>query len=85
MLWTAGQERTVRESRDRLAELYVATRDASMDVLVRSGQAKPTGAWQQPAYLPQSKGEPGDELKERDKAFAELARMFPSAVRRADS
>jgi hypothetical protein len=86
MLWNAGQKRIAREGRDRLAELFVAARDAGMDVLVRSGQAKPKGTWRAPSYIQpdQAAQRPAAPtgLADRDAMLAQLGTMFPSSVRR---
>jgi hypothetical protein len=83
MLWNAGQRRISREGRDRLAELFVTARDAGMEVLVRSGQAKPKGTWRLPSYV-QADGpqRPANPTADRDAMLAKLAGMFPDAVRR---
>jgi hypothetical protein len=88
MLWHAGQQRITRESRDRLAELFVTARDAGMDVLVSSGQATPKGRWKLPSYI---RGEAprarpvAPPKADREATLAKLAEMFPDAVRRAAS
>jgi hypothetical protein len=89
MLWNAGQKRTSREGRERLAELFVAARDAGMDVLVKSGQAKPKGAWNLPGYIrPENRSENRSETpaissgSDRDAMLAQLSAMFPDSGRR---
>jgi hypothetical protein len=84
MLWNAGQERVARESRERLTELFVAARDAALDVLVSTGQAKAKGSWRLPAYI--SSDRPSQRSPAaRDATLAKLSVMFPGMVRRADS
>lgn len=51
MLWTAGQRRTVREGRVRLAELYVGVRDGYVAGNVALGKAKAHGGAHVPSYL----------------------------------
>jgi hypothetical protein len=86
MLWSEGQKRLVRERRDRLTELFTASRDAALDVLVSTGQAKPKGAWALPSYARRPVGEaPQRTPAERDRALAALAVMYPGVVRRTDS
>jgi hypothetical protein len=51
MLWTAGQRRTLREGRERLAELYVGVRDGYVAGNVATGKAKARGGAQVPSYL----------------------------------
>ncbi len=84
MLWQAGQERTARESHDRLAELFVTARDAALEVLVNTGQVKPKGAWRRPSYLA-SVEQPVRSPAARDAALAELGAIIPGMVRRMDS
>ena len=84
MLWDAGQRRIAREQRERLAELFTASRDAALDVLVSTGQAKAKGAWRRPHYLT-SDAQPSRSPETRDRALASLALMFPGVVRRGDS
>lgn len=50
MLWEAGQERVVRESRARRAELFEAVRDAVIAVDIAVGRAKASGTYRMPAY-----------------------------------
>lgn len=85
MLWRAGQERTGREQRARLAELFTAARDAGLDVLVSTGQAKPVGTWHLPAYIRSEAPQPLRSPAIRDAALAKLAAMIPGIVRRGDS
>ena len=51
MLWTAGQQRTVREGRERLAELYVGVRDGYVAGNVATGKAKARGNAHIPSYV----------------------------------
>jgi hypothetical protein len=81
MLWQAGQERLERERSERLTGLFVTARDAGMDVLVRTGQAKPTGTWRLPSYI--AAEEPVRTTTARDATLARLGGMFPGAVRKA--
>ena len=50
MLWEAGQARTVREGRERLAELYVGVRDGYVAGNVATGKAKAHGDAHIPSY-----------------------------------
>ena len=83
MLWQAGQERVAREGRDRLAELFLAARDAALDVLVSTGQAKPKGTWRLPSYLRSAAPAKKPTAPDRDAMLAKLAGMFPGNVTRA--
>ena len=86
MLWDAGQDRVVREERARLTELFMAVRDAQLDVLVATQQVKPRGTWRLPAYIASSDA-PTAALgtpAQRDRALARLGAMFPGMVRRRD-
>ena len=83
MLWTAGQERLGRESRDRLTELYVTGRDAYIGAQVALGRAKTSGGAFRPGYA-------GDEapratVEAQWATLGRISRMFPGAVRRGDS
>ncbi len=51
MLWAAGQQRTVREGRERLAELYVGVRDGYVAGNVAVGKAKARGDAHIPSYV----------------------------------
>ena len=83
MLWNAGQKRLTRERQGRLVEAYTAARDAGMDVLVSSGQAKPVGTWKQPAYIraERSTTQAVRSPATRDAKLAELAALIPGIVR----
>jgi hypothetical protein len=84
MLWNAGQKRVSRQGRDRLAELFVAARDAAMDVLVSTGQATPKGTWRRPSYI-ESEAPQRPAAKttaDRDAMLAQLSAAFPNSVRR---
>jgi len=86
MLWTAGHERMTRERDDRLAELFVAARDAEMDVGVTTGHLKPVGSWKLPSYIVTTDEPPVIRSPAvRDAALMKLNAMFPGIVRRADS
>jgi hypothetical protein len=80
MLWDAGQERTVRERRERLTELFVAARDAALDVLVSTGRAKPVGTWRLPPYARAQSSQPVRSPAARDATLAKLGVMFPGIV-----
>lgn len=67
-----------------MTELYVAARDAALDVLVSSGQAKPVGAWKQPAYVRASQPPVLRTPASRDAALAKLGAMFPGIVKRSN-
>jgi hypothetical protein len=85
MLWQAGQKRLAREGRERLTELFVAARDAGLDVLVSTGQAKPKGAWRLPPYARPESTPSVRNPAVRDATLAKLGMMFPGMVRRGDS
>jgi hypothetical protein len=85
MLWNAGQARVAREGRERLTELFVAFRDADLDVLVNTGQAKPKGTWRLPSYVRSEAPAPLRSPAIRDKELARIGAMFPGMVRKADS
>lgn len=85
MLWDAGQQRIAREGRERLTELFVASRDAALDVLVSTGQAKSHGSWSLPTYARSEREGPRGTPAERDLTLARLGLMFPGMVRRGDS
>jgi hypothetical protein len=86
MLWDAGQARVVREERARLAEMFAAVRDAQLDVLVSTRQAKPIGAWRLPSYVDARPAvRPVHTPAERDAVLAKLGVLVPGMVRRRDS
>lgn len=85
VLWKAGQQRVTRESRERLTELFVASRDAGLDVLVSTGQAKSVGTWRQPPYVRSSAPQPLRSPAGRDATLARLSVLYPGIVRRSDS
>ena len=78
MLWTAGQRRTVREGRERLAELYVGVRDGYVAGNVATGKAKAKGGrGHLPTYLrPEAEGR--GALAKR--GLAQLRADFPGFV-----
>ena len=77
MLWTAGQERMARERIARLAELFTAARDASLDVGVSTGRLTAKGAWRPPFYIvPDS----DQRAAARKRGLAQLAADFPGNV-----
>ena len=51
MFWEAGQQRTTRQARERMGEVYVAVRDAYSDAQVLAGVWTRRGAYQPPSYL----------------------------------
>ena len=77
MLWTAGQRRTVREGRERLAELYVGVRDGYVAGNVATGKAKARGNAHIPAYV-----RPDAEQRRAmaQRGLAQLLRDFPGNV-----
>ena len=81
MLWTAGQERIGRERTARLAELFVAARDAALDVGVSTGRLKPVGRWRQPSYIAETVIAPIRSPAVRDITLAQLGAEFPGMVR----
>ena len=83
MLWAAGQQRIVREARERLAELYVGVRDGYVAGNVGLGKAKWSGGDRVPSYARTEA--PMRTPADRDTVVAKLAAMFPGAVRRGDS
>jgi hypothetical protein len=77
MLWTAGQQRMVRERTARLAELFTAARDASLDVGVSTGHLTSKGAWHLPSYiLPDS----DQRLAARKRGLGQLVADFPGNI-----
>jgi hypothetical protein len=86
MLWDAGQQRTTREGRDRLTELYVGVRDGYVAGNVAVGRAKWKGGAGTPAYVERAQ-RPDIQRSPaiRDMALAQLAEAFPGIVRRGDS
>ena len=79
MLWTAGQRRTVREGRVRLAELYVGVRDGYVAGNVATGKAKAHGGAHIPSYL-----QPDAEARQAiaKHGLDQLLRDFPGNVAR---
>ncbi len=77
MLWTAGQRRTMREGRERLAELYVGVRDGYVAGNVAVGKAKPRGDAHIPSYV-----RPDAEQRRAmaKRGLGQLVRDFPSHV-----
>jgi hypothetical protein len=73
MLWAAGQERMARERTARLAELFMAARDAALDVGVSTGQLKAKGSWGLPFYI-----EPRQSVASR--GLRQLVADFPGNV-----
>lgn len=77
MLWAAGQQRLLRESRLRRAEIFQAVRDAIVDADIAVGRVRARGGRRMPDYL---------EL-DRDPAAAQrglrqLLADFPTHVER---
>jgi hypothetical protein len=62
----------------------VAARDAALETLVSTGQAKPKGKWHLPPYIQPSAPVRRSE-SDRDAMLRKLGTMFPGAMRRADS
>jgi hypothetical protein len=85
MLWSAGQARTLREGRERLAELYVGVRDGYVAGNVGMGKAKSVGARRLPSYLAPVAAPIVRSPAVRDAALAKLGAQFPGIVRRLDS
>jgi hypothetical protein len=77
MLWTAGQDRMARERTDRLAELFVAARDADLDVGVSTGRLTARGAWSQPSYLSNPDGQ---RQTNPNRGLRQLMADFPGNV-----
>ena len=86
MLWDAGQQRTAREGRERLTELYVGVRDGYVAGNVSVGRAKWKGGSQVPAYAEHT-NRPVIQRSPaiRDEALAKLGAMYPGIVRRGES
>lgn len=84
MLWEAGQERTAREGRDRLTELYVGVRDGYVAANVSLGLAKAKGDIT-PRYARSSEPEPQRSPAVRDAALARLGELYPGMVVRGVS
>ena len=76
MLWEAGQTRLRNESRDRLAERYVATRDAWLSAEVIIGRAKMRRGDHVPEYATRPRPQKG---------LAQLLSEVPGAVDRTAS
>ncbi len=78
MLWAAGQRRTVREGRERLAELYVGVRDGYVAGNVALGKAKAKGGRSHvPAYArPEAEG----RATTAKRGLEQLRRDFPANV-----
>ena len=79
MLWTAGQRRTVREGRERLAELYVGVRDGYVAGNIATGKAKARGGAQVPSYL---RPDPEKRRATATRGLRQLMRDFPGSVAR---
>ena len=77
MLWTAGQQRVMREGRERLAELYVGVRDGYVAGNVATGKAKARGDAHIPAYV-----RPDAEQRRAmaQRGLGQLRRDFPGHV-----
>jgi hypothetical protein len=84
MLWDAGRQRTERESRDRLAELYVGVRDGWVAGKVQVGEVKWIGAAHVPSYA-RPEAAPVRSAEAQRATLARLGAMFPGTVRRGDS
>jgi hypothetical protein len=83
VLWDAGQERQVRESRVRLTQLYIGARDGYVAGNVAIGRAKAAGNIT-PSYARETAPPPSPERQAA--TIARLASLFPGAiVRRSDS
>lgn len=78
MLWTAGQRRTLREGRERLAELYVGVRDGYVAGNVALGKAKAkSGRTSLPTYArPDAEG----RQAQAKRGLAQLRADFPGFV-----
>ncbi|HSW41751.1 MAG TPA: hypothetical protein VLM76_04510 [Patescibacteria group bacterium] len=76
MLWTAGQQRMVREGRERLTELYVGVRDGYVAGNVATGKARARGD-PTPAYA-----RPDAEARRvlARRGLGQLIRDFPGNV-----
>lgn len=77
MLWAAGQRRVVREERDRLAETYIAVRDAYVAGNVAIGRVKSKRNSHVPSYA-----QPDAETRRRQAklGLAQLKTDFPGHV-----
>ena len=78
VLWDAGQQRTAREGRERLTELYVGVRDGYVAGNVSVGRAKWKGGGQIPAYAKTNPETPRAQssVADRDAALARLGALF---------
>jgi hypothetical protein len=85
MLWDAGQERTVREGRERLAELYVGVRDGYVAGRVAAGASTWKGGEHVPSYARSERPPTLRSPAVRDLTLAKLGVAFPGMVRRLDS
>lgn len=77
MLWIAGQRRTVREGRERLAELYVGVRDGYVAGNVATGKAKARGDAHIPSYV---RPDPEGRSAVAKRGLAQLVADFPGNV-----
>jgi hypothetical protein len=82
VLWDAGQQRTVREGRERLAELYVGVRDGYVAGRVAAGASTWKGGEHVPSYTRSERPTPVRSPAERDMTLAQLGLMYPGMVRR---
>lgn len=80
MLWDAGQERIVRENRDRLGELYIGVRDGVLAADVAVGRAKARGDVT-PSY---AKPSPEQMRATPKRGLAQLARDLGGQVTRGE-
>lgn len=76
MLWKVGQQRETREHRERMAAMFVAARDADLDVGVATGRLTPKGAWHQPPYI----DSPEQRSATTRRGLAQLIADFPGNV-----
>jgi len=81
VLWQASIERVDRMQNVRLGEMFIACRDALLDAMVRTGQAKPKGSWRLPSYMRSSAPQEERTPATRDAALVKLGRLIPGLVR----
>lgn len=84
MLWDAGQQRVLREGRERLAELYVGVRDGYVAANVALKRATAKGDIT-PSYARAPEPEVQRSPAIRDAALARLGEMYPGMVVRGVS
>lgn len=82
MLWEAGQERTGRERRARMAELYTGVRDGYLAADLAVGRLKANGD-PRPSYIRELA--PAPSARDQQATLARLAMMFPGLITKRPS